>query len=77
MMPVSLLSTMHDSVGMASTKKTNRKTVDVIMKAKPVVDYSKGTGEVDKVDRDLASYNLTCHYIKGYFQNMYLVQENY
>jgi hypothetical protein len=49
--PVSFPSTMHDSVGVTSTKKTNRKTWEDTKKPKPVVDYNKGMGGVDMIDQ--------------------------
>jgi hypothetical protein len=64
--PVPLPSTIHDSVGMTSTKKTNRKTGEVITKPKSVVDYNKGMGGVDKMDQQLAPYPPMRCYIKGY-----------
>jgi hypothetical protein len=62
--PVYLLSTMHDSVGMTSTKNTKRKTGEIIIKPKSVVDYNKGMGGFDNMDRQLVSYPLMRRYNK-------------
>jgi hypothetical protein len=50
---------------MTSMKRQTEKR-EVIMKPKSVVDYNKGMGGVDKIDRQLASYPLMHRYIKGY-----------
>jgi hypothetical protein len=63
---VSLLSTTHDDVGMTTTKKLNRITVEFVTKTKGVLDYNKGIGGVDKVDRYLSSYPLMPCYVKEY-----------
>jgi hypothetical protein len=63
--PVSILSTIHDSIGMTSTIKTNRKTGEAVIKPEFVTDYNKGMGGVDKKEQ-LASYPVMHCYSKGY-----------
>jgi hypothetical protein len=58
--PVSLLSTVHNSFGMTSTKKTNRKTGEVIMNLWLIITRVWGMGGVDKTYQQLASYPLIC-----------------
>ena len=42
--PVSILTAMHDNLGMVDTGKTSRKTGEPVMKPKHVLDCNKGMG---------------------------------